>query len=140
MKITKCGKYFFARLEKGEEVIASLTTAAQRKPLRSAFFLGLGVAKDPVLGYFNAHTKSYIKKVFEGEYEFTGFSGNISRKKKETVIHCHVTITDRQFNAYGGHLFQATVPATMEIILIPVTPKLKRRLDNDTGLHLLDVG
>jgi predicted DNA-binding protein with PD1-like motif len=139
MRITKCGKYFIARLEKGEEIIAALTTAAQKKPLRSAFFFGLGVAKDPVLGYFNAPKKTYIKKAFKGEYELTSFSGNISRKKNETVIHCHVTITDDQFNACGGHLFQATIPATMEIFFIPVTPTLKRRLDKVTGLHLLDI-
>lgn len=139
MKIARYGHYFVARLEKGEEIVASLTAAAQRKSLSSAFFFGLGVARDPVLGYFDAHTKSYVKKAFAGEFEFTSFSGNISRKGKKPAIHCHVTITDEQFSAFGGHLFHATVPATMEIMLIPVTPGLARRRDNDTGLYLLDV-
>ncbi|MBN2619847.1 DNA-binding protein [candidate division WOR-3 bacterium] len=139
MKIAKYGKYYVARLEKGEEIIAALTTAAQKKSLRSAFFFGLGVAKDPVLGYFNAPKKTYIKKAFKGEYELTSFSGNISREKKEIVIHCHVTITDDQFNACGGHLFQATIPATMEILLMPFSPALKRRLNRAAGLHLLDI-
>jgi len=139
MEIKKFGKYYCLRLEKNEEVITSLQTAAKNGPLQSAFFFGLGVGENPVLGYFNAHTKKYTKKVFKGEYEFTSFSGNIAARGKETVVHCHVTITDDQFNAYGGHLFQSLIPATMEIVLLPITPNLQRRLDTSTGLHVLDL-
>ena len=139
MIIKKCTDYYCARLERGDEIIASLGTAAREQKLKSAFFFGLGVGKDLVLGYFNAHTKEYTKKAFEGEYEFTSFSGNISQREKETIVHCHVTITDDTFNACGGHLFQAVVPATMEIILLPVAPALQRRMDNATGLYVLDL-
>lgn len=140
MEMWKCRNLFVLRLEKGEEIIASLTKAAQKSPLHSAFFFGLGVGKDPILGYFDAHKKTYVKKAFAGEYEFTSFSGNISRLKKEIVVHCHATITDAQFNAYGGHLFQAVIPATMEIVFLPVRPKLQRHKDAATGLNLLDCG
>ena len=52
-------------------------------------------------------------------------------------IHCHVTITDDQFNAHGGHLFRGTVPATLEIFVFPFTEPLTRRKDDTTGLNLL---
>jgi len=139
MEIKKCRDFSVIRLEKDEEIITSLKNAAKNNPLRSAFFFGLGVGRDLVLGFFDAHKQKYTKKAFSGEYEFTSFSGNISRFKKEIAVHCHVTITDSNFNACGGHLFHASVPVTMEIILFPVRPKLQRRKDSATGLNLLDL-
>ncbi|MEO0142947.1 MAG: PPC domain-containing DNA-binding protein, partial [candidate division WOR-3 bacterium] len=82
---------------------------------------------------------SYIKKQFKGEYEFTSFLGNISYFEEEPVIHIHVTITDKRFNAYGGHLFFGYVPATLEIIIFPFDKKLLREKDTDTGLNLLKI-
>ncbi len=139
MYINGIDKYYVMRLEKGEEIITSLREAFRLMKLKGAFFFGIGVGKNLVLGYFDAHKKYYTRKVFEGEYEFTSLSGNISQLKKEIVVHCHVTITNDNFNAFGGHLFQGTVPATCEILLLPLPKSLKRKRDKMTGLNLIDV-
>jgi len=139
MKIKKFKDYFILRLEKGEEIINALKQATHNNKIRGAFFFGLGVGKDLVLGYYDAHSKSYVKKAFQGEYEFTSLSGDIARLKNEIVVHCHVTITDREFHAFGGHLFQGIVPATCEIIIFPLSKSLKRKKDRVTGLALLDL-
>ncbi len=139
MKIKKFKDYFVLRLEKGEEIINALKQATHNNKIRGAFFFGLGVGKDLVLGYYNAHSKSYMKKAFQGEYEFTSLSGDITRLKNEIVVHCHVTITDSEFHAFGGHLFQGIVPATCEIIIFSLSKPLKRKKDRVTGLALLDL-
>jgi predicted DNA-binding protein with PD1-like motif len=138
MMIKKFNSYYVLRLEKGEEIISSLKQAVHDLEIKGGFFFGLGVGQDLVLGYYDAHKKEYLKKAFAGEYEFTGFSGNISWFKKSIMIHCHVTITDKDFQAFGGHLFQATVPATCEIMIFPFEHSLQRKKDPDTGLMLLD--
>ena len=139
MKIQKFKDYFVLRLEKGEEIINALKQAASNNRIKGAFFFGLGVGKDLVLGYYDAHRKSYVKKAFAGEYEFTSFNGDIARFKDEIIVHCHVTVTDYEFHAFGGHLFQGIVPATCEIILFPFSKTLKRKKDRVTGLALLDL-
>ena len=139
MFIKKHDGYYVIRLEKGEEIISSIRQAYNHKRLKGAFFFGLGVGKDLVLGYFDALKKDYVKKMFEGEYEFTSLSGNISHLNKEVIVHCHVTITDHNFNAFGGHLFQGTVPATCEIVMLPFAHVLKRKRDKNTGLNVLEV-
>ena len=139
MKIQKFKDYFALRLEKGEEIINALKQATRNNKIRGAFFFGLGVGKDLVLGYYDAHRKSYVKKAFQGEYEFTSLNGDIAQLKNEIVIHCHVTITDYEFHAFGGHLFQGIVPTTCEIILFPFSKTLKRKKDRVTGLALLDL-
>jgi len=137
--MSKFNGYYVICLEKGEEIISSIRQAYKHKRLKGAFFFGLGVGKDLVIGYFDALKKNYIKKMFEGEYEFTSLSGNISQINKEIIVHCHVTITNDNFNAFGGHLFQGIVPVTCEIVMLPFACVLKRKGDKSTGLNLLDL-
>ncbi len=131
--------YYILRLQKGEEIISSLTAFAKKYKIKSAFIFGLGVGENLTLGYFDAHKKEYIKKQFKSEYEFTSLLGNISYFEKEPVIHIHVTITDSKFKAIGGHLFSGYVPATLEIIVITLSRKILRKSDKATGLKLLDL-
>ncbi len=137
MKAKKVGSSYVVRLEKGEEIIASLARFASKQKLRGAFFFGLGVARNLTLGYFDADKKLYIKKRFAGEYEFTSLVGNISHFGKQIVVHAHATITDRRFRAFGGHIFEAYIPATCEIVVLALGSKLTRQKDLATGLNLL---
>jgi predicted DNA-binding protein with PD1-like motif len=139
MLMRKFGHYYVLRLHKNDEIITVLKEAAENYKINGAFFFGLGVGSSVVLGYFDVDRRTYIKKAFEGEYEFTSFSGNIAKYNGDVVIHCHVTIADKNFDAVGGHLIQATVPATCEIIIFPFTGMLKRKRDRDTHLAVLDV-
>ena len=137
MDIQKNGDYIILRIAKGEEILSALKQITQDHRLKGAFFSGLGVGQDLILGYYDSHRKTYVKKLFEGEYEFTNISGNIALFEKEIVVHCHVTISNDQFHAFGGHLFQGTVPATCEIMVLPFKKPLKRKKDSRTGLALL---
>ena len=139
MKLQKFDEYFVVRLERDEEIITTLTQALRNTQIKGGFFIGLGVGKNLELGYFDAHKQAYTRKELPEEYEFTSFIGNISVINEELTIHCHVTITDSQFHAYGGHLFRGTVPATLEIIVFPFNRPLTRKKDIDTGLNLLEL-
>ena len=137
MNIQQTNDYIVIRLAKGDEIISALKQITKSYKIKGAFFLGLGVGQDIVLGYYDSHKQTYLKKLFEGEYEFTGLSGNIAQLKKEIIIHCHVTISNEQFHAFGGHLFQGIVPATCEIIIFPFRKSLIRKKDQASGLALL---
>lgn len=139
MRMKKYSTYYIIRLEKDEEIITAIKTAARRARIRGAFFFGLGVGKDLVLGYYDPHQKKYIKKAFQGEYEFTSLAGNITYANNDRIVHSHVTITNSDFAAFGGHLFQGTVPATCEIIVFPLPRSLRRTHDSLTGLKLLEI-
>lgn len=139
MKLKKFDSYLVLRLEKDEEIISALKEGIKRAGIEGAFFYGLGVGKNLELGFFDAHTKNYVKKKFSDEYEFTSLAGNITVVDGQIMVHCHVTITDEKFQAFGGHLFEGTVPATLEIILLPFGQPLTRHLDSATGLNLLEL-
>jgi predicted DNA-binding protein with PD1-like motif len=139
MKVQRIKDHLVVRIEKGEEIITALKQTTQNYKIKGAFFFGLGVGQDLVLGYYDSHKKTYLKKAFKGEYEFTSLSGNVALSKKEIIVHCHVTISDYRFHAFGGHLLQSTVPATCEIMIFPFKKPLKRKKDRSTGLVLLDL-
>ncbi len=137
MKVKQFRSHFIIRLEKDEELIQALEQFVRKYKIQGGFFFGLGVAKNLSLGYFDAHKKSYIKRRFKGEYEFTSLVGNISHLGKQVIIHAHATITDSRFKAYGGHIFKAYIPATCELFVWPVDKIVQRQKDPTTGLNLL---
>ena len=139
MRMKKFSTYMVIRIEKNEEIITALQHAMQGSGVHGGFFYGLGVGKELELGYFDASKRSYIRKKFDGEYEFTSFVGNVSIVDSEIVVHCHVTITDDNFKAFGGHLFRGVVPATLEVVLLPFHKPLTRKKDDATGLNLLEL-
>lgn len=139
MQYRKFKNYYVLRLQKGEEIIGTIINFVKKTKVKGGFLYGLGVGERLTLGYFDAHKKSYIRKKFNAEYEFTSLIGNISYFGKEPLIHIHITITDAKFNAFGGHLFEGYVPATCEIVLFPFAGALKRKKDIATGLNLLDL-
>lgn len=139
MKWKKIESYIVVRLEKDEEILSALRHALLDIGIKGAFFYGLGVGKKLELGYFDADEKQYVRRTFDEEYEFTSLTGNASLVAGELTIHCHVTVTDNDFRAYGGHLFKGFVPATVEIVVFPFTAPLSRRMDEKTGLNLLDL-
>ncbi|MHA2298024.1 MAG: PPC domain-containing DNA-binding protein [Candidatus Hodarchaeales archaeon] len=123
------------KIEPGEEVIAKLTEIGNL--LDSAIFTGIGALRSAILGYFDGN--EYIRKEFihpSYGYELLSLIGNITRLNDDHIIHCHAQLADRDYQAFGGHLFRGIVSITAEISVIPVTPPIHREKDDKTGLFL----
>lgn len=136
-KKTKFG--YLVRLLKGEEIISSLTSLAEKERIQSGFLFGLGAVANPKLGYFDLQAKEYRSRTFEGDYEIVNLVGNIASLDGKPFIHAHMTISDAECKAFGGHLFSAQVYATGEITIIDFGLPIARRLDEQVGLKLLDL-
>jgi predicted DNA-binding protein with PD1-like motif len=54
-------------------------------------------------------------------------------------VHAHVTLGRRDGSASGGHLFEATVSATLELFVREEPGELRRVPDEHVGLPLLDL-
>jgi predicted DNA-binding protein with PD1-like motif len=136
-KKTKYG--YFIRLVKGEEIIASLTSLAEKENIQSGFLFGLGAVVNPKLGYYDPAAKEYRSQVFSGDFEILNLTGNISLVEGKPFIHAHLTVSDAECKAWGGHLFAAQIYATGEITIIDFGLPISRKLDRQTGLKLLDL-
>ena len=54
--------------------------------------------------------------------------------------HAHVVVGRRDGTAHGGHLIEARVWPTLEVIIVESPQHLRRRFDAETGLALIDPG
>ncbi len=139
MVISKKGNGYYVRIDKGEEIIKSLFKMCRKTGMKSGLISGLGSVSNAKLGLFDVEKKQYIEKEFEGIFEIASMNGNISRMDKKPYLHIHAVLSDREFQTYGGHLAEAVVAATCEVVAVPFEGKVGRRFDGEIGLNLLDI-
>lgn len=126
-------------LQQGDSLIESLTQLSEEKGLSSAFFQGIGTVTNVILGYYNLQEKRYETKEFNENYELISCLGNITQKEDVSFVHAHVTIGDRNYNVFGGHLFQATISGVGEFIVNPIDIKIERSMNENVGLAVWDL-
>lgn len=135
--ISHDGRRYILKFEIGEKYPAAFLKFIEKEKINGGFFYGLGACTDPEISFYDLEKKKYILKKFKGDYEVLNVSGNIAKSGGETVIHQHVTLGRKNFEAIGGHLINMKIAGTLEIFLI-YTPPLKRSKDSTTGLNLLN--
>ncbi|HEX6258167.1 MAG TPA: PPC domain-containing DNA-binding protein [Candidatus Saccharimonadales bacterium] len=133
------GSQYIIRLNKGESLMASLTEFVQKEGIKGAWVNGVGGASSAELGYFNLQTKAYEWRTFSELMEVTSLQGNLATHNGELAWHLHATVSDRNFQAFGGHVKELIVGATLEILLRRFVMPLERTQDEETGLNLLDL-
>ena len=125
--------------EKDDEVIAGLTSFAKQQSLGASHFTAIGAFSDVTLGYFNRDKKDYDKIPVKEQVEALSVMGDIALNKGEPKIHAHVVVGRRDGSTLGGHLVQAHVWPTLEVVLTESPRHLRRKTDEETGLALIEL-
>lgn len=134
------GKHYTLRFEKGEQVVAGLQNFVREQDIVNAWVKGLGGLASAELGFYDLSAQEYHWKKFDEPLELTNLTGNIAWVDNEPVLHLHATVSDKDFHAYGGHLKEAEVGGTVEVMIHAInSKKLLRMQDEQTGLKLLDL-
>ncbi|HID09382.1 TPA: DUF296 domain-containing protein, partial [Candidatus Micrarchaeota archaeon] len=60
--------------------------------------------------------------------------GNFGTKGGETIVHAHVVVGKEGGEALGGHLAQATVHNTAEVVILELPGIIMERKPEPTGL------
>ena len=68
--------------------------------------------------------------------ELTSLTGNITINNGEPFVHTHVTFSDINYKVYGGHLFDAQIAVTGEIIIFTSYDSINRKYNDEIGLSL----
>lgn len=139
MRYRRTGTIFLIRFLKGEEVMKSLGEFLTKNNISLASFSGIGAVQKAEIGFYDLKNKKYLWEKIDEEMEVLSLIGNVSLLDGKPFIHAHITLGDRNCNARGGHLKEATVGATLEIVLKKLTGKIKRTFDDEIGLNLLDL-
>jgi uncharacterized protein len=124
----------------GETVVDTLRTWAGRQGIAAASFTGIGAFQNVLLGYFDIERREYVRIPLDEQVELLSLVGNVAVAGDETKVHAHVVVGRRDGTAHGGHLLEARVRPTLELVLAQTATPLRRRIDEATGLPLLDIG
>lgn len=130
---------YFIRLEKGEEIIDSLKQFCQKKKIKNASLTAIGSLKNPTLAHYRVDTKKYKEKTIEGIFEITSMIGTIAIADNQPLVHAHITLSDEEMVAYGGHLIRSVVSATVEVILTAYKSSYVKLFNKEIGLKLFDL-
>lgn len=125
--------------DKGEGVIAGLEDFARRQGFTAGQFTAIGAFNRATLGFFDRERKDYRKIPIAEQVEVLSFLGNIALDDGEPKIHAPVVVGKVDGTAHGGHVLEAFVWPTQEVILVESPRHLRRHTDKDTGLPLITV-
>jgi hypothetical protein len=125
--------------DKDDEVITGLTSFAKQQSLGAGHFTAIGAFSDVTLGYFNREKKDYDKIPVKEQVEALSVMGDVALNKGEPKIHAHVVVGKRDGSTLGGHLVQAHVWPTLEVVLTESPRHLRRKTDEETGLALIEL-
>lgn len=125
----------------GEEAKAGLTEWATQAEVTAAQLTGIGAFESATLGWYDLDAKTYRDIDVSTQVEVLTLAGDISLSPKgEQFVHMHVTCARRDGATIGGHVQEATVRPTLEVVVTEVPSRLRRRHDEASGLALLDLG
>jgi uncharacterized protein len=132
-------KVYAVVFDTGEEVVAGLMQFALEKQLTASQITAIGALSEVTLGYFNLEKRDYKHIPLKEQVEVLSLVGNVATDKNKPKIHAHIVVGRSDGSAYGGHLIEAYVRPTLEVIIQETPEHLWRKPDPATGLALIDL-
>jgi uncharacterized protein len=130
---------FILVCETGDDPVQELLNFAKHKKLGAGHFTGIGAFEEVTLGYFDWSRKDYVRIPIHEQVEVLSLVGDIAVEGSTPRLHAHVVVGKRDGTAHGGHLLEARVRPTLEIVLVQPPGHLRRRFDARVRLALIDV-
>ena len=128
---------FAVVLDPGEEVTEGLLRFAREHDLSAARLTALGAFERATLAFFDVDDRDYEEIPIDEQVEVLTLTGNITRHEGAPKLHAHAVLGKRDGTTRGGHLLEAYVRPTLEVMLVETPSHLERQMDEETGLPLL---
>ena len=129
-------QHILVRHDPNDEIVTSLMQVAKEEKIGLAMVQGLGAVKKVVMGVYNVPEQHYKANTLEGAFEMLSLTGTIDTMAGKPYSHFHIAVGDEQGAAHGGHLNEAIISATAEIIITKLAGSVDRRKSEETGLNI----
>jgi predicted DNA-binding protein with PD1-like motif len=123
--------------EMGDEVVSTLERFAAEQNLTASRISAIGAFERATLGYFDWQRKDYERIEVDEQVEVLSLLGDVALDGDKPKIHLHAVLGRRDGSCVGGHLLEARVRPTLELLLIESPGYLVRRHDPVSGLALI---
>lgn len=131
---------FAVIMDTGDEVLSAIKQFAQREKIAAAQITAIGALSDVELRYFDWQKKDYQTIPVREQVEVASLNGDIALAPDgKPAVHIHLVIGKRDGTAMAGHLGEAHVRPTLEVILEEQPSYLQKVHDPESGLALIDI-
>jgi predicted DNA-binding protein with PD1-like motif len=121
----------------GDEAFSGLQEFAQKYHVTSAHFTAIGALDGATVGWFDPQRKMYKKIPINGQHEVIGMSGDIALYQGRPIVHTHMVVGNPDGTTYGGHVLEAYVSPTLEVMLTVDPATMQKSFDPATDLTLI---
>jgi predicted DNA-binding protein with PD1-like motif len=137
-QIDKSPKTFVIVFETGDELAKGLSAFATEQKLSAASFKAVGALSSVRLGWFSWESKKYEPSVtLDEQLELLSLIGDVALKDGKPVVHAHAVVGKKDGTAHGGHLLEAHIRPTCEVVLTESPVQLQKCVDPESGLALI---
>jgi predicted DNA-binding protein with PD1-like motif len=134
----KPGRRIMGRLAKGADLLGALEEQCRIHHITVGEVWAIGAVTKARVGYYKQDIQKYMFLDLNGPMEILTLIGNVSLKDGQPMVHAHVTLSDEEGRAFGGHLAAGTPIFACEFVLQECQSEkvFSRALDEETGLFL----
>jgi predicted DNA-binding protein with PD1-like motif len=131
-------KQYVVIFYQGDEAFSGMVEFAEQYHVTSAHFTAIGAVNGATLGWFDPQRKMYKKIPVNGQHELIGMSGDIALYQGKPVVHTHMVLGSPDGTTLGGHVLDASVSPTLEVMVTDDPVTMQKRFDPATDLTLID--
>lgn len=137
-KIDESPKTFILVFQTGDELAAGLLQFAKEQKLSAASFKAIGALSSVRLGWLSWESKRYEPSVtLDEQVELLSLIGDVALKDGEPVVHAHAVVGKKDGTAHGGHLLEARIRPTCEVVLTESPAHLQKYIDAESGIAVI---
>jgi uncharacterized protein len=131
---------FVLVLDSGDDAFRSISEWATRESISGASLTAIGAFERATVGWFDFDTKSYRKiPVFEQCEVLSAIGDVASGDDGQSSLHMHVVLGLSDGSTRGGHLLEASVRPTLEVVVVETPAHLRRTKRPQLGIALIDL-
>jgi len=130
-------KTFVLVMDEDDEPMKELRGFAENENITAGRFTAVGAFRKVVIGYYEMERRQYKKISLEEQLEVLSMMGDIACRHDDPVVHAHVVLGRSDGTVRGGHLLEAYVRPTLEVMLVESPDYLQRTMDECSGLPLI---
>lgn len=131
------GRTYLFKLAKGKDLLESLADFCHDNQVKCGIVSVVGSVANATIGYYDQVKKKYDKKIINEPLEVVSLTGNISIQDNRPMVHAHIELVGKDYNAFGGHLMPGTKIYVCEAYIQELVGEPKvRRTDKVTKLSL----
>jgi uncharacterized protein len=123
----------------GDEAVSALTRFAGAEDLEAAHITAVGAFEHAVVGWFDRSTREYRRIPVDEQCEVLSLIGDVAAGQDGPIVHVHAVLGLSDGTTRGGHLLEGSVYPTLEAVVTETPARLRKVMNPDVGIPLIDL-